>query len=425
MNLEENLPGRSKTLNPLIYGIISILSFNQPKGSIIPLAPYEDITNQTTYFAPPENAAPDELAFEIELVSQNKIVSGLLHSVSGVLAIVNEKRQVVAFNASFMKMLGVDDAEKHLGLRPGEILQCAEAEKGPAGCGTTAQCRTCGAAIAMVASLADNRPVEMMCAINAVRGDREVDIALNLRAHPITINSKRFLLLFLQDITRQQQQAALERTFYHDISNLMSMLLGASELLLSETDSDLAGIIHRAALRLKQEINIQRCLSENETGGYIPMWNDISCGDLFAELKPFFDNHPAAKDKHLVIDNKLDNFVFRTDISLILRIICNMVTNSFEAAEPGEEVKVWADTSQGAISFKVWNTSAIPTDIQGRIFQRNFSTKQHEGRGVGTFSMKLLGEQILGGKVEFATSSETGTVFSLALPLQRKQPKTL
>jgi sensor histidine kinase regulating citrate/malate metabolism len=65
----------------------------------------------------------------------------------------------------------------------------------------------------------------------------------------------------------------------------------------------------------------------------------------------------------------------------------------------------------------VWNHQSIPEDIARRVFQRNFSTKEEAGRGVGTYSMKLLGEQILGGRVRFSTSPEEGTVFSFSLPL--------
>jgi len=369
-----------------------------------------------TYYAVAEKADQQEIVLEIELVSQNELVSGLLHSISGVLAVVNDKRQVIAYNDSFMKMLGVDDPGKHLGLRPGEILQCIEAEKEPAGCGTTRQCRTCGAAVAMVTCLAENKPVERICAIQTIRGSKEVDIALSVKAHPININNKRFQLLFLQDITRQQQQAALERTFFHDVNNLMSMLIGASELLISDPDPALAQTVHKSALRLQQEISIQRYLNETDANSYKPMWHDINCNEVFLEIEPFFINHPAAKGKNLEIDFQRNDLVIRTDRSLVLRVLCNMVTNGFEASEKGQTVKIWVKQSNGEVIFNVWNNCVIQEQIRGRIFQRNFSTKDQSGRGIGTFSMKLLGEKILGGKVNFTTSEKDGTTFSLALP---------
>jgi hypothetical protein len=118
-----------------------------------------------------------------------------------------------------------------LGLRPGEALQCIHANDEPAGCGTTQFCSTCGAAIAIVSSLGQDKPVEKICALSANRGGKEVDIALLVKAHPIKIDKKIFLLLFLQDITKQQQRAALERTFFHDVSNMLNvMIMGSGRL---------------------------------------------------------------------------------------------------------------------------------------------------------------------------------------------------
>ncbi|MHC4874743.1 MAG: ATP-binding protein [Planctomycetota bacterium] len=57
-------------------------------------------------------------------------------------------------------------------------------------------------------------------------------------------------------------------------------------------------------------------------------------------------------------------------------------------------------------------------DVKLRVFQRNFSTKADNGRGLGTFSMKLFGEKFLGGSVTFVSTEEEGTVFKLTLPLK-------
>ena len=55
-----------------------------------------------TYFAPPEKATEKELAAEISIVSKKPLVSGLLHSISGLLAVLDEQRPLVAVNDSFL-----------------------------------------------------------------------------------------------------------------------------------------------------------------------------------------------------------------------------------------------------------------------------------------------------------------------------------
>jgi sensor histidine kinase regulating citrate/malate metabolism len=54
--------------------------------------------------------------------------------------------------------------------------------------------------------------------------------------------------------------------------------------------------------------------------------------------------------------------------------------------------------------------------VQLQIFQRSFSTKGENGRGIGAYSVKLFGEGYLKGKVAFSSSDPEGTVFSLSLP---------
>jgi len=70
----------------------------------------------------------------------------------------------------------------------------------------------------------------------------------------------------------------------------------------------------------------------------------------------------------------------------------------------------------GAPTFTATNPDAIPPEVVPRIFQRSFSTKPGAGHGLGTYSMRLLAEQYLGGRVTFTTSLEAGTTFSLTLP---------
>jgi signal transduction histidine kinase len=370
-----------------------------------------------TYFAPAGRAAAKDLAAEIEIVSNNPIVSGLLHSISGLLAVLDEHRQIVALNVSFLELLGIDDQTKALGLRPGEVLQCIHAQDEPDGCGTTRFCSTCGAAISIVVSLGEDRPVERMCALSARRGDREVDIALLVRSHPIKISDKRYLLLFLQDISIQQQRAALERVFFHDVNNMLSMLTGASELLVKETPSDLARTLRDASVRLQKEVAIQRCLSQNVTCDYQPMRQNTTTGQILKDITSFFNRHPVAYKKNITIQENFPDIMICTDVSLLSRILCNMIINALEATEDQGVVKIWLEHNHDLLTFCVWNYQEIPQEIAGRIFQRNFSTKEQAGRGIGTFSMKLFGEKILGGRVSFTTSKKEGTIFRFDCPI--------
>jgi sensor histidine kinase regulating citrate/malate metabolism len=66
----------------------------------------------------------------------------------------------------------------------------------------------------------------------------------------------------------------------------------------------------------------------------------------------------------------------------------------------------------------------IPSVAQKQIFQRSFSTKG-SNRGLGTYSMKLLGENYLKGAVDFESDEEDRTTFYVKLPLVPKYQEQL
>jgi len=63
----------------------------------------------------------------------------------------------------------------------------------------------------------------------------------------------------------------------------------------------------------------------------------------------------------------------------------------------------------------VCNSSILLEKVKYQVFKHSFSTKGR-GRGLGTYSMKLLGETCLGGKVDFTSTEAEGTIFFIRLP---------
>lgn len=370
-----------------------------------------------TFFAPPARADNQTVSAEITLIDKSPVMATLLHSISGLLAIVNEQRQVVALNDPFLSFLGITDSASCLGLRPGEIVHCIHANEEPAGCGTTLYCQSCGAAVAMVTSFESGVPNEQKCALTTETLGISTDLILQVKAHPVTIEGCRFLLLFLHDITRQEQQSALERIFFHDISNTISSLIGVADLLAEEYPGHLSGLVQRLSLRLVNELTVQRCLSQESFNDYKPVLRLIVAGELLEEVRQVMHLHPAAAKRAITMSTDCAETAIITDHSLIMRIFCNMTINALEATDEQGEIKIWAERTNDTITFCVWNRRVIPDAVAPRIFQRYFSTKAQAGRGIGTYSMKLFGETYLKGSVFFTSSVENGTTFCFSLPV--------
>jgi signal transduction histidine kinase len=56
----------------------------------------------------------------------------------------------------------------------------------------------------------------------------------------------------------------------------------------------------------------------------------------------------------------------------------------------------------------------MPREVQLQLFKRSFTTKG-TGRGLGTYSMKLLTERYLKGRIAFTSSETDGTTFTVTL----------
>ena len=371
-----------------------------------------------THFASAERCHEDELRQEVAFVAKSPVVDGLLQTIPGLMAVLDERRQIIAINDSMLQMLGAEDFSDVLGLRPGEAIHCIHALEEPNGCGTTEFCSSCGAAISIVTSLQENRPVERICAATIIKDDEERNICFSVRAAPILLENRRFLLLFMQDITAQQAWATMERLFFHDVGNIIQGLAGTNELMLNGPyDQNTAKRAVHLVWRLQKEMEIQRFLIQEKSTTYRPSFQRIFPSQILNEVKDVFASHRDALDKHLLILPDPPSTPFFSDYSLLMRVFQNMLVNAFEATEQGGTVKFWIEEKEDQITFNTWNKTAISEEIQPRIFQRHFSTKEETGRGLGTYAMKLFGEKLLNGTVKFRSTEEQGTIFTLSLPL--------
>jgi signal transduction histidine kinase len=370
-----------------------------------------------TFFAPPERSSASELAADVSSIIHNPLVDGLMYVANGLFAVLNGHRQIVALNESFLKLMGIEDASTILGLRPGEYVHCVHACEMPDGCGTSPYCATCGAVISIISALATEQPQEGTCSVTVEKDNKEVDLFFQVRCCPVRIEDKKFILMFLHDVSIQQQRANLESTFFHDINNLMTGILGKSELFQQNGvwDAEHFAEIQRLIQRTVQEFSMQQALSSSMSQTYQPLYCSASVNSLLNDLAETFAGHPATRTIRLDIARPDEPVTLLTDPAIVERILVNMVTNAIEATEPGGMVKVFIEPEGNSINFCVWNQKHIPDEHTLRIFKRNFSTKNGLGHGLGTYSMKFFGEKVLGGQVNFSTSADSGTVFRLTL----------
>ena len=365
-------------------------------------------------------ADPGRLEREVRIASRSAIVTALLASIDSVLLVLNGERQIVALSGGAASIARMEDVR---GRRPGEALGCVNAQS-PGGCGASPACQTCGALGAILAARRNQRPTEAECLLRSV-ADGGTAFEFTVRAAPITVEDAQFTVVSLRDISAEKRREALEQVFFHDVLNTVMGLRGWTTRLRGPS-CDLQRAAERLDVlggQLEREIRDHRDLVEAERGTLAVSPGPVLCSELLGELEGLFASHPAARDRRLAVEVNPPDLELQTDRSLLRRVFVNMVRNAFEAIAPGAVVHLRAAVESGGygvtahgVRFSVHNQGEIPADVQHRIFVRSFSTKGGRGRGLGTYSMKLLGERHLGGEVSFASSVEAGTTFSLRLP---------
>lgn len=93
----------------------------------------------------------------------------------------------------------------------------------------------------------------------------------------------------------------------------------------------------------------------------------------------------------------------------------NMTKNALEATPEGGVVTLACQETPQEVTIAVNNPTSMPRDVQLQSLSA-LLLHQGSGRGLGTHSIKLLGEHYLGGAVSFTTLETEGTTFRIRLP---------
>jgi K+-sensing histidine kinase KdpD len=343
-------------------------------------------------------------------------------SLSEFVMILNKNRQIVFCNQPLVKYLNTVDSNEIIGKRPGEALRCQHANITQSGCGTTEFCKMCGANRAIRKSQSGKETV-LECRIISEPDTKALD--LSVHATPFNYNNELFTIFSLTDTGNEKRRKVLESLFFHDIQNMVGGVMGYSELIKDATPEETkeyAHIISKLVTDLSDQISTQKELTRAEHHTTTVTPEIIHATSFLDSIVLSFQKHSVSKDKNIIIDPPADDFIFVSDENILRRVIGNLTKNALEATFPNSTVRLSCKRNVSEMTFTVQNSDVIPYEVQLQIFQRSFSTKG-EGRGLGTYSVKLFAEQYLKGKVSFVSNKDDGTMFTITLPISLGTPK--
>ncbi len=343
-----------------------------------------------------------------------------IFDVMGIFALIlDEQNRILFANDAFKRALAITADEKMIGRRIGEVFNCIHVADSSEGCGNTSNCIGCGLSQAIELSKRNDLAVEKENLLTILNGNKIESIEYKVRTKSVLVDDKKLFLVVLQDISHEKRRDILERVFFHDLFNTITSLKGYASLLNKDFEQDTSTVAEHIVYlsqRIYQEVSDHRTLLLAESGELHLELKTVSSREILKALEHLFLSYYYLYRQKLevVFDNPGKEIV--TDESLLLRILTNMVKNAFESTRREHKVRVWSSSQGDTCTFYVWNEGVIPENVARQIFKRTFSTKSLKGRGLGTYSMKLFGEQYLGGRVSFTTSEEEGTLFTLTLP---------
>jgi len=378
----------------------------------------------TTEFAPPERFPSEIIMKQVAQFLKYDLscpaVQVLMNTTPDFLLVLNDKRQLIYCNDNFLAFTGNQTKEDIYGKRPGELLNCIHSSINKAGCGTTRFCKKCGAVIAIINGISGKKDIQE-CRV--IQKDSGKAFIFRIFTSHLKSMDDNFCIMYISDISHEKRRRLLERIFFHDIMNSLNSLRGCIDMiddLESGGDNNLKDLLENLSEKIIDEIEAQRELTAAENDELKTEWRLISALSLLEDLKDICEKNSVADNRWIDIDPESTDFTFISDRVLLSRVIINMIKNALEATPELNAIQLGCQCQDQEVVFWVQNSGCIPEDVQLQIFQRAFSTKG-PNRGHGTYSIRLLTERYLHGRVSFESNHSFGTIFQVFLPLNKNQ----
>ncbi len=366
-----------------------------------------------TKYASAARSPKDKILLNKSSLDHYPFINEIFCSLSYIFCILNENRQIVFANDVLMKSLGVGRIEEVLGKRFGEAFECVHATDERGGCGTSEHCRYCGAVNSMLESYQTKAKTTKECRVRRILKGKETSLELEVTATPFLFDDTNYTIFSLIDITDKKRKLMIEKIFFHDILNTAGALSNIFELLEIVDEHEKEELMTVAASlsgQIVDEITTQQLLLQAENASLVVNNQRINTFEFLEVVDKDLKFHEVAKGKNIVFDPNSDCLFFVSDPVILRKILNNMIKNALEASELGDSITLKVKKMGSKLRFSVHNGAFMPHEVEKQVFMRSFSTKGVQ-RGLGTYSMKILGEQYLGGKVNFVTDELKGTTF--------------
>jgi signal transduction histidine kinase len=371
----------------------------------------------STYFAAPERAEADDVARINNVLTSDGGLCAIINAMPEFVMIAGPTRQVLLVNRAMEEFAISQGCDNWIGLRPGEILACRHALEAGNGCGTGEACRSCGAVETILSALSGSH-ASHECRImrDTPQGFEALD--LKVWGTPFQWQGMELAIVVAIDISDEKRRKVLERLFFHDILNTAGAIDGLAQVLLEDLMpiEEAKDTLLMMSQKLVSEIRSQRELLAAENGELTVRPTPVNSHLLLESVKSCYENTVMGRGRNIIINQDSTSTNFYSDEQIMSRVLGNLLQNALEATSEDGTVTLGCITAEKNVIFWCNNHGVLSKESQLQIFNRSFTTKG-EGRGIGLYSVKLMTERYLKGKVYFTSEYSSGTTFTVSYPL--------
>ena len=205
----------------------------------------------------------------------------------------------------------------------------------------------------------------------------------------------------------------------HDLKSPITLIRGTLEsALCNEGDQkwrDSVGEAIEDLDRLLQLLNTTLDLAEAEAGALHIERGPVDFSEVVRQLVDIYQ--PAMAEHHHEVTTDLEAVVVDADVTLLNRVVSNLLENELTHLPTGCQVKIRLYSHQGSAVLVVEdNGPGFPSDIGGQVFKRFVKGKHSPGHGLGLAFVDAVA-QAHGGGTRISERSGGGAVITLSLPV--------
>ena len=205
----------------------------------------------------------------------------------------------------------------------------------------------------------------------------------------------------------------------HEINNPLASIMSSFELVKTSVSADHPRF--EFVQRIEEDLDRVARIIRHMYDLYKPVQEEAQTFEVktvLKEVQTLLEPYCRRRGVKLIITSDAAQHPVHLPPTSIHQVLSNIVRNAIDASSPGKTVEVIATRDSTALSITVVDQgSGIPEEIQKKIFEPFFTSKQNDGMGLGlSISQSLVGA--MGGIITFHSRLGEGTTFDITLPLR-------